>query len=99
MRFRFEDEDLEQLYVDGSFHHPRVGPELTKQFRKVMQFIGAAVDDRDLRNYRGLRFEKLDGDRKGQHSVRLNHQFRLILRLTTDGDQRVVTVLELTDYH
>lgn len=99
MRFRFEDEDLERLFSDRSFHHPRAGPELTKPFRKTMQFIGAAVDDRDLRSYRGLRFEKLDGDRKGQHSVRLNHQFRLILHLTTDGDDRVVVVLELTDYH
>lgn len=99
MRFRFSDGDLERLYSDGSFRHPRMGSDLTKQFRKTMQFIGSAADERDLRNYRGLRFEKLDGDRKGQHSVRLNDQFRLILELTVDGDERVVTVLELTDYH
>ena len=99
MRIRFEDDDLERLYVDVSFHHPRLGSDLTKQFRKKMQFIVAAIDDRDLRNYRGLRLEKLDGDRQGQHSIRLNDQFRLILRLETDDEGRLVIIVELTDYH
>lgn len=99
MRFSFEDDDLERLYSDPSFRAPRLGADLTKQFRKAMQLIVAAKDDRDLRNYRGLRLEKLDGKRQGQHSVRLNDQFRLILRFETDDDGRVVTIVELTDYH
>jgi proteic killer suppression protein len=99
VRFRFEDDDLERLYSDRSSRHPRLGADLTKQFRKAMQLIVAAKDERDLRNYRGLRLEKLDGKRQGQHSVRLNDQFRLILRFETDGEGRIVTVVELTDYH
>lgn len=99
VRFSFEDDDLERLYSDASFRDPRLGLALTKQFRKAMQLIVAAKDDRDLRNYRGLRLEKLDGKRQGQHSVRLNDQFRLILRFGTDDDGRLVTIVELTDYH
>lgn len=99
MRFRFEDDALERLYSDASFHHPSLGRDLTRQFRKTMQLIAAAVDDRDLRNYRGLRLEKLAGRRTGQHSVRLNNQFRLILRFETDDQGRLVTIVELTDYH
>ena len=99
MRIRFEDDDLERLYTDISFHHPRFSRDLIKQFRKKMQLLVAAIDDRDLRNYRGLRLEKLDADRVGQHSIRLNDQFRLILRFETDDEGRLVVIVEMTDYH
>ena len=99
MQIRFEDKDLERLYSEPSFHHPRLGPAVTKQFRKSMQLVVGANDERDLRNLRGLRLEKLDGNRQGQHSIRLGEQFRLILRLETSDDGRVVTIVELTDYH
>lgn len=58
-----------------------------------------ATDERDLYNLRGLRLEKLSGTRSGQHSVRLNDQFRLILRFDTDKEGRLVVIVELTDYH
>lgn len=100
MRFEFEDDDLERLYTDPSFHDPRFGAHIIKLFRKRMQFIGAALDDRDLRNYRGLHFEKLGHDRQGQHSIQLDQQFRLILRLYTDEEgRRSVSIVEITDYH
>jgi toxin HigB-1 len=99
VRIRFEDDDLERLYSDADFRNPRFGTDLTKQFRKKVEFIDAAADERDLRNYRALRLEKLEGDRQGQHSIRLNDQFRLILRLESDRDGRIVTIVELTDYH
>lgn len=99
MRIEFEDEDLQQLYVDPTFHDPRLGRDLVKQFRKCMQLLVAAVDERDLYSLRGLRLEKLAGDRLGQHSVRVNDQFRLILRFETDDAGRLVIIIELTDYH
>jgi toxin HigB-1 len=98
VRHRFEDDELRRLYEDPDFHHPRVGPDVTKQFRKKMQLIDAATDERDLYALRGLRLEKLAGDREGQHSIRLNDQFRLILRFDTDDDGRLVVIIELTDY-
>lgn len=99
VRIQFEDGDLERLYSDPTFRHPRFGPDLTKQFRKKVQLIVAALDERDLRSLRGLRLEKLVADRAGQHSMRLNDQFRLIIRLDTDDDGRLVFIVEITDYH
>ncbi len=96
MEVEFEDEDLDLLEVEPSFTggHP---PEAVRGFRKAMQAIRAAADERDL--YRGgLRFEKLQGDRDGQHSVRLNKQWRLILRVE-DGPPRKAVLIEITDYH
>lgn len=99
MRIGFEDDDLQQLYTDPDVHEPRLGPDLTKQFRKKMGLLVAATDERDLYSLRGLHLEKLAGTRAGQHSIRLNDQFRLILRFETDDDGRIVIVVELTDYH
>ncbi len=98
MRFRFEDRNLARLYTEPGFRLPAVGPDLVRQFRKKMQLIDAANDERDLYALRGLRLEKLVGNREGQHSIRLNDQFRLILRFTKDDDGRVVVVIEITDY-
>ena len=43
----------------------------------------------------GNRLEALKGDRKGQYSIRINHQFRICFRWTTDGPEDV----EIVDYH
>jgi proteic killer suppression protein len=99
VRIGFEDDDLQQLYTDPDFYYPRLGSDLTKQFRKKVALLVAATDERDLYSLRGLRLEKLAGTRAGQHSIRLNDQFRLILRFETDDDGRIVIVVELTDYH
>jgi len=37
--------------------------------------------------------------RAGTSSIRLNKQFRLILKFATDNDVRVVIVIEMVDYH
>lgn len=98
-RVEFDDDDLRRLYTDPTFHEPRLGPAITKQFRRRMQLLVAAADERDLYSLRGLRLEKLAVDRSGQHSIRLNDQFRLILRFDTDDEGRLVVIVELTDYH
>ena len=61
--------------------------------------ITAAQDERDLRELKSRRLEKLKGDRAGQHSMRVNDQYRLIARFETKEPGRVVVVVELVDYH
>jgi len=70
-----------------------------KAFRKKVGLIVAASSELDLRSVKSLHFEKLAGDRAGQHSTRLNDQWRLILRLETDDAGRLVVIIEITDYH
>lgn len=99
MRIVFEDRDLQRLYRDAQFRHRSIGPDLTKQFRKKVGFLVAASDERDLYRYRALHFEKLAGARAGQHSIRLNDQWRLIVRLADDEQGRLVIIVEVVDYH
>jgi proteic killer suppression protein len=62
--------------------------------RKLDQ-INQAVDLDDLRVPPGNRLEALSGDREGQHSVRINEQYRVCFRWTESGAEEV----EVVDYH
>lgn len=57
--------------------------------------LEAAVVLNDLRTPPGNRLEALSGDRKGQHSIRVNDQFRLVFVWTEAGPADV----EFVDYH
>ncbi|MCQ3806759.1 MAG: type II toxin-antitoxin system RelE/ParE family toxin [Acidimicrobiaceae bacterium] len=99
MRFDFEDDDLRRLYEDREFVLPRIGPDVTKAFRKKMGLIANSASESDLRSFRALRLEKLKGGRTGQHSIRLNDQWRLIFRIETDAEGRLLIIVEIVDYH
>jgi toxin HigB-1 len=62
--------------------------------RKLDQLHAAATLD-FLRVPPGNRLEALSGDRKGQHSIRINDQFRLCFVWTPQGPKNV----EIVDYH
>ena len=98
MRFRFAEVKLEELYTRG-----RGGKRYSKQvldaFLRAIATIDAAADERDLYAQKGLHFEKLKGDRKGQRSIRLNQQWRLILSVERDNEGALVWIIEIVDYH
>jgi proteic killer suppression protein len=54
-----------------------------------------AVSLDDLRSPPGNHLELLKGDRKGQHSIRINEQWRICFIWTEAGAEKV----EITDYH
>ena len=62
--------------------------------RKVEQLNQAGVLE-DLRIPPGNRLEALKGDRSGQHSIRINDQFRACFRWTDGGAED----MEIVDYH
>lgn len=94
----FQDKKLDRLETDPRFDggHP---PEVVKAFRRRMQQIRAAVDERDFCNQRSLRFEKLAGARRHQHSMRLNDQWRLILEFHGSSPNKSVAIICIEDYH
>nr|MBA2724916.1 type II toxin-antitoxin system RelE/ParE family toxin [Actinomycetota bacterium] len=90
MRIHFRDADLRRLYTDRSFRSRKWGSELTRAFRKTMQVIVAAQDERDLYALKSLHFEKLRGNREGQHSLRLGKKWRLIVELEEEDQQTII---------
>jgi proteic killer suppression protein len=57
--------------------------------------LDAAASLNDLRSPPANRLEALVDNRKGQHSIRVNDQFRICFRWTPDGPEDVAIV----DYH
>ena len=98
MRFRFADRQLEVLYTTGRGGR-RFNVQVVESFVRAVAIIDAARDERDLYAQKGMRFEKLKGDRKGQRSIRLNQQWRLILSIQQDRDGTIVWIIEIADYH
>lgn len=70
-----------------------------KAFEKVacrkLDMVDSAYVLDDLRSPPGNRLEPLKGDRKGQHSIRINDQWRVCFRWTDNGPEDV----EIVDYH
>lgn len=98
MEVAFEDESLQRLEADAAFT-AGWDAAIVKAFRKRLQFIRAATDERDFYALKSLHYEKLKGDRDGQRSMRLNDQWRLILRIKVNPAGRLVVIVSISDYH
>lgn len=98
MEVQFADPDLDRLETDLDFTAGQ-SRDIVKAFRKRMQQIRSAVDEREFYNLGAVRFEKLKGQRAHQHSMRLNDQFRLILEFAGQSPGKIVVVVAIADYH
>lgn len=88
----FAGKDTKSLF-EGS--RTRCFANIQGPARRKLEYLDAAVVLDDLRAPPGNRLEALKGDRAGQHSIRVNDQFRICFRWK-DGDAYEV---EITDYH
>ncbi len=88
----FKCKDTEALFL-GRRVRRWVGIERAA-LRKLAQLDWSAVLG-DLRVPPGNHLEALAGDRKGQHSIRINEQWRVCFVWTPEGPQHV----EIVDYH
>ena len=98
MEIEYRNPDLDRLETDSEFT-AGFSRDLVKAFRKRIQAIRAAVDERDLHAIRGNRFEKLKGSRAHQYSMRLNDQWRLILEIKQASPKNIIIVIDIEDYH
>jgi len=98
MDVEFDDERLDRLETDREFT-AGFDDSIVSMYRRRMQLIRNAPDERDFYALKSLHFEKLKGDRKHQHSMRLNKQWRLILEFRGSGTGKRVAVIAIEDYH
>lgn len=89
----FRDKDTERLF-HGYFVR-RLPHELQRPARRKLLQLDAATVLETLRVPPGNRLESLGGDRKGQHSIRVNDQWRICF---TWRDGHAYDV-EIVDYH
>jgi toxin HigB-1 len=94
----FGDERLDRLEADRDYD-AGFDRTVVRGYRKLMQIIRAAVDERDFYALKSLHFEKLEGTRAHERSMRINKQWRLILELKGAAPNKRVLVKAIEDYH
>jgi proteic killer suppression protein len=89
----FGDRDTARLFDRQPIR--RVGADVQRIALRKLRQLDAAVQLEDLRIPPGNRLEKLRGDRAGQHSIRVNDQWRVCFRWSGSDAYDV----EIVDYH
>jgi proteic killer suppression protein len=89
----FRDRETERLF--GRQPVRKLGSDVERTALRKLRQLDAAVALADLRVPPGNRLEKLRGKRAGQHSIRINDQWRICFRWSgSDADD-----VEIVDYH
>ena len=93
----FQDRGAEDLYngVDSRSARRACPSTLWIIAQRKLDQLDTAVSLAGLRVPPGNQLEALKGDRRGQHSIRINGQFRICFVWTADGPEAV----EVVDYH
>ena len=89
----FRDKETEKIF--SRYFSSKLPQNIQNMARKKLIILDAATEIEDLRVPPGNRLEALKGDRKGQHSICINDQWRICFKWK-DGDSYAV---EITDYH
>ena len=90
---RFKDRETERLF--RGLPARRLPPDIQRRARMRLQRVATAIALSDLRLPPSHRLEALGGDRKGQHSIRVNARWRVCFRWTGEGAMDI----EIVDYH
>ena len=89
----FADKEAEKIW--GGIPSRRLPADIQSVIRRKLRMLGNAYVLDDLRIPPANRLEALKGNRKGQHSIRINERWRICFRWR-DGDAHDV---EIVDYH
>ena len=89
----FSDRDTEKLWQSGISR--RLPARLYRSAFKKLAILNAAVALENLKVPPGNRLESLKGDRAGQHSIRINDQYRICFEWKNGNAYEV----EIVDYH
>lgn len=98
MEIKYGDPDLRCLAEDPTFVRPDWNRETVVAYRKKIQCIRSAVDERDLRGARSLHLQEVAGPDAHTWSIRLNDHSQLALTLQKGSSGQLTAALTLTDH-
>ena len=98
IEIEFRDKTLALIETDRAAE-TRLPISVINSLRDKLVVIRAAPDERTLRNWKSLHYERLEGNRSGQRSIRINKQWRLVFILDTECTPNKMTILAVEDYH
>jgi toxin HigB-1 len=98
MKIIFAEKRLEAIRTERA-HTLGLPFSVIMSCRDKLAFIEAAPDERSLRNWKSLRFKKLEGDKNERCTIRINDQFRIVFTIQNEFVPPIFTILEIGDTH
>jgi proteic killer suppression protein len=94
MEIEFRDKTLALVETDRApeTHLPLA---VINSLRDKLIYLRAAADERSLRNWKSLHYEKMEDD---ERSIRINKQFRLIFTIDTTSKPNKMTILRVWNH-
>ncbi len=89
----FADPETEKVFHGQKSR--KLPPDIQRTAERKLRYLHNARNLNDLRAPPANRLEKLSGDRRGQHSIRINNQWRICFI----WQDRNASYVEITDYH
>lgn len=98
MKVRYDDDNL-HLVETNQAHRLRLPVQVVQIARRRIRFLKEADDERDMYAMASLHYEKLQGRREGQRSIKLNDQWRLILTIDRECEPLELVIIEISNHY
>lgn len=107
MIIKFRDEDIKQLCNDERIAKRKIGFDNAKKLQKVLTYLAAAINYKQIIQQRLYGFHDLHGDRDGQYAMNLIGGMRIVYNFLdeqgnvtiSDNASSIVIMLCIDDYH
>ena len=99
MIITFDQTYLQELYTDGQTHDKkhRFQPQIVSKYVKVINLMKQQENVLKLTKFGSLHYEKLQGDKEGLSSVRINHQYRIEFEESLEEGKQIATICNITE--
>lgn len=98
MDVHFSDQKLAMIETADAAQAKLPVPVI-KSVRRKLTVLRAATDERTLRDWKSLHYEKLQGEMEGYRSIRVNDKYRMVFTIDTTTQPNAVTIISVEDYH
>jgi len=98
MKVEFADKRLAQVMTDEA-HKLGLPISVIKGARRKIHYLQQVPDERTLRNLASLNYKKLQGDKEGIRSIRINDQYRIEFTLDNEEHPPIIRITEIGDTH
>ena len=98
MEVVFKNSEIERMALTN-WVDPKWPIAVCMSLKQKVVILKAAPDERTLRNWKSLHYEKLKADLAGLRSIRLNKKYRLLFELSDGASGPKINVVDIDDYH
>ena len=98
MEVIFKETYLQRLYETGETEKKhRFQPQIVRKYIGIVNLMKQMVNVMGLSQYNSLRYERLEGDKAGLSSVRVNDQYRIEFEERIKDGETIATICNITD--